>query len=64
MNRMNQQNRELEGLLNGLAEKIRDLKTENKSEGDSLKGLRDLTAQMNESVRGIQRTLNELAREE
>ena len=28
MNRMNQQNRELEGLLNGLAEKIRDLKTE------------------------------------
>lgn len=64
MNRMNQQNRELEGLLNGLAEKIRDLKTENKTEGDSLKGLRDLTAQMNESVRGIQRTLNELAREE
>ncbi|MBO7663368.1 MAG: hypothetical protein J6U01_08345 [Clostridia bacterium] len=64
MNRMNQQNRELEGQLNGLAEKIRDLKTEEKSEGASLKELRDLTAQMNESVRGIQRTLNELAREE
>ena len=64
MNRMNLQNKELEVQLNTLAEKIRDLKTEEKGGTDSLRELRGLTAEMTESVREIRRTLEEIAREE
>ncbi|MBQ6398711.1 MAG: hypothetical protein IJI21_01175 [Clostridia bacterium] len=64
MNRMNLQNKELEVQLNTLAEKIRDLKTEEKGGADSLRELRGLTAEMTESVREIRRTLDEMAREE
>ncbi len=64
MNRMNLQNKELEVQLNTLAEKIRDLKTEEKGGADSLRELRGLTAEMTESVREIRRTLEEIAREE
>ncbi len=63
MNRMSLQNKELEVLLNSLTEKVRDLKGEEKAEGDSLRELRTLTAQMNDSVRDIQGTLKELAAE-
>ena len=63
MNRMSLQNKELEVLLNSLTEKVRDLKGEEKAEGDSLRELRALTAQMNDSVRDIQATLKELAAE-